>query len=601
MADSGTYDQATLIRRAKIAEAMLGDPSRPVKHWAEGLNDLAKGGVGGYQLNQLDAQAKQQKDKESADLYATLGLPAPAATPAPQSGMDKIASILGFGGGSSPAAPSAPTNIVPPAAAAPEMPTAPPPTGAPMGGNAAGAISAAPDANLPRGYRNMNPGNIEDGPFSRSQPGYAGSDGRFAKFASMDAGTGAMGKLLDSYGNRGLTTVNGIINRWAPSSDGNNVSAYAANVSKQLGIGPDDPIPPEKRQQLIAAIAQHENGAALPNAAPANPQAPTAPPAQGAPNPVAAALANPAAPQTMPGGLLAGVPEGQKAAIAKLLTSSNPTMKALGTQMVAQGMKPNEYGFQTQPDGTILRTNPRTGTVEPVYQGATKPTFGVIGEEDGKKTYGFIDPAKGKVTPLEPAKPGDERPTVTGPDGKEIVIPKGVDVPTFKKEISKINADAAGGKMTEVQAKATSFANRMESAEANLAKGSLEKEAGGVSGSAQQVAGGLPVVGSALQSSNYQKFAQAKSQFITAMLRQESGAAINKEEFNRYDKEFFPQPGDKPEVIAQKAEQRKIAIEAMKKGAGPSYKSPAVEAKPRVTKSLGGKNYYQENGQWFEE
>jgi len=38
------------------------------------------------------------------------------------------------------------------------------------------------------------------------------------------------------------------------------------------------------------------------------------------------------------------------------------------------------YGFQTLPDGTILRTNPKSGQVEPVYQAPTKSTFGVIGE-----------------------------------------------------------------------------------------------------------------------------------------------------------------------------------------------------------------------------
>jgi hypothetical protein len=36
--------------------------------------------------------------------------------------------------------------------------------------------------------------------------------------------------------------------------------------------------------------------------------------------------------------------------------------------------------------------------------------------------------------------------------------------------------------------------------------------------------------------------------------------------------------------------------------AGPSYKSPdlAKSTAAPVTKSIGGKEYYQENGQWFE-
>ncbi len=118
---------------------------------------------------------------------------------------------------------------------------------------------------MPRGYRNNNPLNIEAGNFTQGQPGFNGSDGRFAKFASMDQGAAAASKLLDVYQNKhGLNTVNGILNRWAPPSDGNNVSAYAANVSKQLGIDPNTPVPPEMRQQLIAAMAQHENGRPMP-------------------------------------------------------------------------------------------------------------------------------------------------------------------------------------------------------------------------------------------------------------------------------------------------------------------------------------------------
>src|SRR6185312_11903427 len=51
--------------------------------------------------------------------------------------------------------------------------------------DAGGAVAAAPmpapamDALAPRGMRNNNPLNIESGNFTQSQPGYAGSDGRF--------------------------------------------------------------------------------------------------------------------------------------------------------------------------------------------------------------------------------------------------------------------------------------------------------------------------------------------------------------------------------------------------------------------------------------
>lgn len=250
----------------------------------------------------------------------------------------------------------------------------------------------------------------------------------------------------------------------------------------------------------------------------------------------------------------------------------NPT---LGQKMVETALAGKQYGFQMLPDGTMVRTDAHAGTVAPVYSGAAKPTFGVIDETDGKKTYGWIDPNKRSVTPYEGSS-ADDRGTVTGPDGKPIQIPPGVDRNTFVKEITKINADAAAGKKTEVQAKDEKFANKMELAEKNLK--AIQGEGGSYLG---RMAEGFPVVGNTaatnwMKSDNYQKYQQARDNFITALLRDESGAAIGTSEFVRYEKELFPQPGDGAAVIKQKEEARRIAIEGMKKGAGPGYKSPTL-------------------------
>lgn len=139
-----------------------------------------------------------------------------------------------------------------------------PPAGAP-------APAAAPpvDGTTPRGIRNNNPLNIESGPYTQSQPGYSGSDGRFAKFASADQGIAAADNLLGIYNTKhGLNTVAGIIGRWAPASDGNPVSAYAKAVSDEIGVKPTDPInmnDPAIRQKLISAMGKFENGRSIPN------------------------------------------------------------------------------------------------------------------------------------------------------------------------------------------------------------------------------------------------------------------------------------------------------------------------------------------------
>jgi len=88
-------------------------------------------------------------------------------------------------------------------------------------------------------------------------------------------------------------------------------------------------------------------------------------------------------------------------------------------------------------------------------------------------------------------------------------------------------------------------------------------------------------VGNLAQSEKFQKFKQARSAFVQAMLRDESGAAIQTSEFVRLEREMFPQPGDTPDVISQKAAARRVAIDAMKKSAGPGYKSSeAAQAGP---------------------
>lgn len=240
----------------------------------------------------------------------------------------------------------------------------------------------------------------------------------------------------------------------------------------------------------------------------------------------------------------------------------------------AQLFDNNKYGFTKLDDGTIVRQDPRTGAVEPAYQGQPKADWGVIGKSDGQETYGWIDKNRRTVTP----GPGATAQTnsITGPDGKQIEIPPGVDRQTFIKEVSRAGAKAAAGEKTEVQAKSEKFGNKMELAEKNVG-GIADEGTGYVARSLD----GAPVIGGSavtnwFQSDRYQKYRQARDNFITALLRDESGAAIGTEEFKRYEKELFPQPGDGPGVIAQKAEARRVAIEAMKKSAGPGYKSPEL-------------------------
>jgi hypothetical protein len=236
---SGSY--LTNTSRSKLADTIAGGKK-------QAMEDL----MAALQPQAAVPNALPQSAAPRSMAQAPVGRPQPAVQPAPPEGSPAAVVADRFPAEWSP--PSANEQVAErfPAEWSPQTASAPPD---------AGPVAAIDKATQPRGIRNNNPLNIEDGPFAKSMPGYVGSDGRFAKFETQDHGLGAANTLLDSYDKKhGLNTVSGIINRWAPASDGNNVSAYAADVSKRLGIDPNAPVPKEMRQALIEAMGQHENG-----------------------------------------------------------------------------------------------------------------------------------------------------------------------------------------------------------------------------------------------------------------------------------------------------------------------------------------------------
>ncbi|MBO6808452.1 hypothetical protein [Thalassospira sp.] len=52
---------------------------------------------------------------------------------------------------------------------------------------------------------------------------------------------------------------------------------------------------------------------------------------------------------------------------------------------------------------------------------------------------------------------------------------------------------------------------------------------------------------------------------------------IGVEEFKSAEAQYFPQPGDSPEVIAQKAKNRATVAQGLARSAGSTYKPPVLE------------------------
>jgi hypothetical protein len=156
------------------------------------------------------------------------------------------------------------------------------------------------------------------------------------------------------------------------------------------------------------------------------------------------------------------------------------------------------------------------------------------------------------------------------PDGYVLGNPKDGSVapvmdPATGKQVRGKSADRA---LTDSQAKANLFGSRMRDSHAILT--SLEGKYSPASVKTKVGAENLPVVGgvagwagNAMLSEEDQQAEQAMRDFINAVLRRESGAVINPNEFDNAEKQYFPSPNDGPKVLKQKREARERATRLM--------------------------------------
>jgi hypothetical protein len=158
----------------------------------------------------------------------------------------------------------------------------------------------------------------------------------------------------------------------------------------------------------------------------------------------------------------------------------------------------------------------------------------------------------------------------------------------FGLEQQKFAQEANVPKLSESQSNATAFGMRAK--ESNELLNQLEKSGTTNTGITRSAISGLvgmtPFIGDKLEqgvssamnvlpgalggpNAAQQATDQARRNFVTAVLRKESGAVISASEFANEAQKYFPQPGDAPSVIKQKQEARELAIKALETQAGP--------------------------------
>lgn len=173
---------------------------------------------------------------------------------------------------------------------------------------------------------------------------------------------------------------------------------------------------------------------------------------------------------------------------------------------------------------------------------------------------------------------------VTGPDGTPMLVQqdkRGNVVP-----VQGFGPKAGAAKpLTEGQAKANLFGTRMQESHAILndladqgvTRGSLVKQG---AEAVPLIGGGLGMLANSMATPQQQQVEQAQRDFVNAVLRRESGAAISSSEFDSAKKQYFPQPGDSREVMAQKKRNRETAIQGML-----AEVPPGARPKPAVTQA----------------
>lgn len=266
---------------------------------------------------------------------------------------------------------------------------------------------------------------------------------------------------------------------------------------------------------------------------------------------------------------------------------------SLGATKYFTENKPVTFAQDTGAGGRLM-SRPGLGGTATVVPGSEFTKTPTIGERTAQANLNL---AQQKFA-YEQANPGFE--LKEGEDGTFY----GVNKRTLQAVPVTVGAPAAAGAaptaatplkgkgkdtaLTESQGNATAFGMRMM--ESNKILKDLEtagkKDTGLIKGVVGGAVGLIPFIGDKLEdasgsifnalpqvlgglSPEQQRVAQARINFITALLRKESGAAISASEFATAEKNYFPKPGEGADVIKQKQQARETAIKAMQIQAGP--------------------------------
>lgn len=154
-----------------------------------------------------------------------------------------------------------------------------------------------------------------------------------------------------------------------------------------------------------------------------------------------------------------------------------------------------------------------------------------------------------------------------GSEPLETVIENGVAVYRPRSQaVGKPAASTRERAATGQERNVLAFYNRAQKAVEDIAP--LEEK---IANSGLMDQARLEYGGNLMQSAEQQQYRQAQRAFTEARLRKESGAAIPPEEYKNDARTYFQQPGDSPEVVAQKHAARQVVLDGLRYSSGKAY------------------------------
>jgi hypothetical protein len=213
-------------------------------------------------------------------------------------------------------------------------------------------------------------------------------------------------------------------------------------------------------------------------------------------------------------------------------------------------------------------------------------------DAQGRPVTRFVTPEAGASYPTPPPRQAPPSPVqVQTVDAQGNPVTQFV-TPTPGTAYPRPPTAAASRPSTGAERKDLGFYNRMKEALDTLGTagpggaGTLEDQVG----SSYLAQAGLKVLPNVAQSTVQQLYNQAQRAFTEARLRKESGAAIPEHEYANDARTYFVQPGDTPEVIAQKRAARQGVLESVGFSAGKAYEEYYGEPAPRAAASAAPKD-----------